>query len=375
MHFLQIDGPRFNILDSAYGFQIRTSYLFADVSTIVGNTTFLITYDYIIKNLSLTRLCELVLRYPDSPPEIIEIIEGYFQMLKTMKALKHAPNNVFIAFKKVERSIQIAIKPILSGISTHAKSCGFEGIFELYKDDFFVFYNPEVDSISHKNTTINIFKVLANKAPINAIDVSIWLLPNIFYVSDIFDSDAITDINLIEENKPYLIKCITLTNYVFVSPAELTAIKQQLENEIIPFKKAMEQWAMDCHKSTNGIDSFKNKVLPTLKDTQAVIENNALFRHSRSVEAGKMVIDLHFGEVSPLLLWHYYLLHNVITDEEYNQLIEEYNTISPYTIPVILFAPDNLPFSRIDIEYYSKLGEIKLNTEVTATKKSIDIDG
>ena len=374
MHFIQIDLPKYHMLDASFGFQIRTSYLFSDISTIIGNTTFLITYDYVIKNISTARKCELVLKYPDTTQELKTIVDGYFDMVKTLKSYKHAPNNIFVAFKKIENNLLKVINPLLTGISVHAKASGYEGIFEFHTDDIFVFFNAESDSIQNKNTTINVFKVLENKAPKNAIDSSIWLLPNIFYASDIYDFDAITDVSLIEANKPYLIKSIKLTNYNFISPAELTAIKHQLENEILPFKTAMEEWAINCHTATNGVDTFINKVLPTLKDTQDAIENNALLKHTRSVEAGKKVINLHMGEVTPPMLWRYYMLHEVLTENEYDQLLEEYKTQPPYTIPVIIFAPERIPFNRIDIENYAKLKETVVTADVIATKKSIDID-
>ena len=203
---------------------------------------------------------------------------------------------------------------------------------------------------------------------------AIWLLPIVFYASDIYDFDAITDINLIEGNKPYLIKCIELTNYIFITPAELTAIKHQLQNEIIPFKIAMEEWAIACRKETNGVSTFKNKVMPTIKDTQAAIENNAILKHSRSIETGKLVTSLYFGEVNPPMLWKYYTLHDLMTEEEFDRLEEEYNSQPAYTLPIILFIPESIPFQRIDIDYYAKLAEQIEPTEVVATKKSINID-
>ena len=136
----------------------------------------------------------------------------------------------------------------------------------------------------------------------------------------------------------------------------------------------MEEWAIACRKETNGVSAFKNKVMPTLKDTQMAIENNAILKHSRSVEAGKMVTNLYIGEVNPPMLWKYYELHRLITDEEFDRLEEEYNSQPAYTIPIILFIPEAIPFKRIDIDYYAKLAEQIEPTEVVAAKKSINID-
>ena len=375
MHFIQLDIPNNGGLDSPFAFQIRTAYLLSDVSNIIGTSTFLITFDHVVKNLTVPQLCELVMRDSDKQdPVLIKIIDAYAEMGKQLKEMKHAPTKLFIAYKSFENTLRKALNSWTDGVADHVKKTGYKGIFELYEENSFVFYHPSISIPITNNTHIDILQVLRNKAPMNAINTSIWLMPLTFYTTNIYDCDAITELNLIEENKPYLIKCLTLSNQLFASTTELTAIKHQLENEIIPFKTAMEEWAIACNKETNGIDCFKNKVFPTIAQTQRTLDNNTLLKHLQVIDAGKISISLYMGEVPPPTLWKYYKDSGMLNEDEFATLVEEYKASLPYTVPVILFIPDDSPFQRYNLT--EKQEEIERNelNEVLIPKKSIMID-
>ena len=375
MHFLQLDIYNNGQMDGHFAFQVRTAYLLSDVTNIIGPSTFLITFDHVVKNLTVPQMCEIVMNDPrNQDPILIQIIEKYMEMSKEMRGMKHAPNKVFIAFKDFENTLKKALRSWSGSISDHAKNSGYIDIFDLYNEETFIFYHPTIEPSFIDKTLLNVLDLLSNKAPLNAIDVSVWLMPLTFYTTDIYDCDAITDINLVEENKPYLIKCLTLTNQLFATQTELTAIKHQLENEIIPFKTAMEEWAIACRKKTNGIDCFRNKVYPTIKETQRTIENNTLLTHLQIIDAGKIAISLYMGEVAPPTLWKFYMLTGMLKEENFTKLVEEYNTDLPYTLPIILFVPDEAPLERYNLS--EKLEEIERvnNNDVYVPKKSILID-
>ncbi len=375
MHFIQLDIPNNGGLDSHFAFQARTAYLLSDVANIIGSSTFLITFDYVVKNFTVPQLCELVLRDVDKQdPALIQIIDAYMEMGKEMKEMKHAPTKLFIAYKSFENTLRKSLNSWMGGVSDHAKNAGYKGLFELYNENTFSFYHQTIETKMPDNKYLNVMKVLGNKAPLNAIDTSIWLMPLTFYTTDNYDCDAITDINLIEENKPYLIKCLTLTNQLFATTTELTAIKHQLENEIIPFKTAMEEWAIACNKETNGIDSFKNKVLPTLSATQHALDSNTLMKHLQVIDAGKIMIHLYMGEVTPPTLWKFYKNTGMIKEEDLTSLMKEYDANVPYTVPVIVFVTDDAPLQRYNLA--EKIEEIEKNeiSDVFFTKKNIMID-
>ena len=375
MHFIQLDIPNNGEIDSHFAFQIRTAYLLSDVTNIIGTSTFLITFDHVVKNLTVPQLCELVMRDVNKQdPVLIQIIDAYMEMGKEMKGMKHAPNKVFIAYKSFENTLRKALNSWTGGVAEHVKKTGYNGIFELYDENTFAFYHPSIETPYTNKTHIDVLEVLRNKAPINAIGTSIWLMPLTFYTTDYYDCDAITDINLIEENKPYLIKCLTLSNQLFATTTELTAIKNQLNNEIIPFKTAMEEWAIACKRETNGIDCFKNKVFPTIPETQHTLNNNTILKHLKIIDVSKISISLYMGEVTPPTLWKFYKTSEMLKENEFAALVEEYNANLPYTVPIILFIPDDAPFKRYNIaEKIEELEKSELD-DVFVPKKSIMID-
>ena len=376
MNFLQIDLENGGELDGYFGFQARTAYLFADITNIVGHSTFLITFDYVVKNLKVSQMCEIAYRNPKTDPELLGVVDSYLNMEKQMKSFKHAPNHLFISFKRFENNLKIILKDWMNTISALSKSSGYAGIFELYKEDSFVFFHPDPTGDMKIRTYIKVLDVLNNTAPFNTVDKSIWLMPFLFYSTDIFEEDVITEVDLIEENKPYLIKSLQLNNFNFLSSPELTSVKFDMQLNIQPFRTAMETWALQCHKGPNGVSSFKEAVVPTLKDTQQAIANNPILQHLRSIEAGQIVINLYIGEVTPLMLWKFYTRNQLITPEQLTELTDAYLLQPPRTIPVIFFLHEHMKLGRIDFDKVQAQIDEPINTdiEITSTRKYIDID-
>ena len=376
MHFLQIDINNHGQFDGHFAFQIKTAYLLSDVTNIIGPSTFLITFDHVAKNLTVPQICVIVVRDAENQdPALIGVIEKYLKMCKDMRAMKHAPNKVFIAFKDFENTLKKALESWTISISTQSKNSGFKGIFELFEENTFAFYHPTNETTIPDKAHLNVLQVLSNKAPLNAIDNSIWLMPLTFYTTEIYECDAITDINLISTETPYLIKCLTLTNNLFASQTELTAIKQQLANEILPFKTAMEEWALACRKGSTGSECFKNKVYPTIKETQDAIENNTIIKHLQIVDAGKIAISLFMGEVAPPTLWKFYMLTGMLSKEDFENLVAEYDNGLPYSLPVILFIPDEAPLERYNLTVkIEEIENLKITVAQNSFKKSILID-
>lgn len=374
MNFIQIDYENGGILDGHFGYQIRTSYILADETNIVGHSTFLITFDYIVSKLTVVQMCKLVHATPQNEVELLTVIDAYLDRLKALKAMKHPPTLLYQNFKKFENSLKTTLRSWMGGVSLQAKNAGFEGIFEMFDINKFTFYNPEIENSAPNKNSLNIFSALSNKAPTNAIDVSIWLLPFMFYTTYNFDFDIITDISLIEQGKPYLINSLTLPNYLLVTPTELTAIKLQLQNEIIPFKTAMNEWAIACRSEENSSEMFKTKVVPTFSDTQAKIDNNEIIKHLKKVETDKIEIDLMIGEVSPISFWRFYKQHKLLSETQYNTLEEEYNSQKPYTLPVILFQPSNSKINRLNLKETQNKIENIVQEDIVAARKSISVD-
>ena len=165
-----------------------------------------------------------------------------------------------------------------------------------------------------------------------------------------------------------------LNNYIFISSPELTALRFDIQNNTSSFRTAMEEWAIQCSKGKNGINCFKEKVFPTLLETQKVIEDNPILKHLRSIEAGKMVINLYIGEVSPIMLWKFYARNQMITPEELTHLSDKYALQSPYTIPIVFFLPENFKLNRLDFGKMKEELEPPVSINVTSTRKFIDID-
>ena len=204
------------------------------------------------------------------------------------------------------------------------------GIFNIY---FFIENNEEI-----KGNSISIDDTFRNKTPTGTIDKTILLLAEGFYNETIFEDKAITDIDLLEEGKPYLIKCLDLPNLNTLTSPEMNKLKNQIHPHISLFKAETEVWANLCYTEKNGMHYFREKVLPTMQSVQETIVNDSVLKQWDNLDAFKITSAIYFGEVTPPMIWKYYKNANVIKPELYDLLMADYLLIESYTIPVMVFA-------------------------------------
>jgi len=358
-------------IDQFFAYQLKVAYILSDVLNAVGNCPFAITFEKSQATMTIDEKVYLVDKVENADEELKGLIELYFEVRKNFKSMKHPPNNIFLNYKNVQNAMGIALKTWESSLIDYFKKAGYIGLLNVCAKNVFDIYYLEDGEESEGR--LNNLDLLTNKSPKNAIDNSIWSMPTWFYVDNFFDKQAISDIKSISDKKPYFIKCLDLPNINFISIAELTAIKNQISSSIQNFKAKTDLWAQQCYQTKGGATYFKENIYPIIPSIQKVIDDNPIIQHCLSQPAGSVKISLFLGEVTPPILWKYYLYFKQITEMEYNNLMNGYKSLKKYTIPVLLFMNVNsdlklttLPKAEAEI--------IVPQTDVLAVRKHINID-
>ena len=355
----------------ADAFGIRIAYLLSDYMNLIGNSTFLMTLEPILKTFSLAQRLKILYNFPYCEPEFKLIAENYFDFQKQMRALKHPTNAVFLAGRKLEKTVEDIIQGWLDNFRVNLNKDGFIGLLELA--DYISFGLHHADSLPGKSSRGHLCtqEVINNQQPDGAVNNSIWMQSGLFYQADFFETMVATSVDMIEEDMPYFIKAFEFPNLNILNTIELKSIKAQFATELQPFKAMMDEWAVQCYK-TGGKDYFIEKIVPSFAHIQEMIDNNPILHHLSSIKEGKVTASVYFGEVSPLIHWSFYYSHNLLSDIEYNLLVNNYNDLPNHTIPILLFLPtmDGLTLGEKEEE----TAEEEVPDTIQAVRKFINID-
>lgn len=354
---------------SAYG--IRAAYLLSDYLNLIGNSTFLITIEEVLKSFSFIQRIKLMKNMPFCDPLMVEVIEDYLYFQKEFKAMKHPPNSVFLAGKKMESALDTLMKDWIIDFNRNLNRDGFGDLLELIDDNCFDIHSIDETEGNSRRGHLCALEVLNNKQPEGAIGNSIWMMPTIFYHTNFFETLIATSVDMIEDDMPYLIKAFEFPNLNILNITELKSIKTQLSSQLLTYKTAANDWAEHCYKS-GGTDMFINKVFPTFTHLQETLKNNPILNHLMCIKEGQYTVSFYMGEVSPLIFWKYYHHHGLLTDEAYNDNVEKYNHLPNYTIPIMFYTPTIGGFVLEGEEIES--AEPDTVEEIQAVRKHINID-
>ncbi len=373
MRCIQLDFPVDNFNGYEFAYKVRAGYLLSTMMSVAGASTFYITYNYIVKSLSSlnkarfiygSRMC--------NDEEVTEIIESFFQDHKEFKSIKHPPTQYFQAFKKLERELERVLDEWSDTFKARLAYHGYNGLLELVHDDYFVISNCDTLSVIENMKNLSATDLLTNKPTIPGADYAVWMMPEKFYNEDVFETFVAESIEEIEPDMPYFIKCFDLPNLNMLSSSELISVRIHLGELIDPIKNEIEKWALSCYMS-NGNEPFIKKVLPRMSSLQKAIDENPIIKHLKSIPAGCISAPVYMGEISPLILWKYYFEKKVLKEEEYNTLVNEYDSILNYTIPVMLFTAPGVGLKLI-LNSDLKESEVSEEVVITASKKYLEID-
>jgi hypothetical protein len=340
---------------------------------VAGASTFYITYSFIVKSLaSLNKARFIYGSRMCNDEDVTEIIETFFQDHKEFKSIKHPPTQYFQAYKKMEKEMEKVLDAWSETFKARLAYHGYNGLLELIDDDYFVISHCDNLSVIENMKNLSVPDLLTNVITIPNTNNAVFLMPEKFYHENYFETLVAETIEEIEPDVPYFIKCFDLPNLNMLLSKELISVRKHLAELIEPFKTEVENWATACYQS-NGNELFINKVLPTMASLQKSIDENPIIIHLKSTPAGSVSAPIYMGEVSPLILWKYYLEMKLLKEDEYNKLVEAYNSLPNYTIPVMLFTAPNVGLSLL---LNSDVKETDVDEEVviTASKKYLDID-
>ena len=354
-------------------FGIRIAYLLSDYFNLIGNSTFLITIEEVLKIFTLPQRVKMLLNMPNCEPDFRMIAENFLDFQKQVRSMKHPPNAVFQAGRKLENAIDTIVQEWIEAFKTNLQRDGFTDLIYLtdYEDNSFEIHNADHPVGKSQKGHLCGMEVLNNLQPENAIGNSIWMQSDSFYHANFFETMVATSVDMIEDDMPYFIKAFDVPNLNILNITELKSIRTQLAAGLIPFKTVMDEWATQCYQS-GGKDHFIDKVLPSLAKLQEELDNNPILNHLSSIKEGKITISAYLGEVSPLILWKYYHHYKVLTEDEYNTLVNNYDNLPNHTIPILLYMPTMGGFELGEEE--AEIVEAEIPTSIEAVRKHINID-
>ena len=373
MRCIQLDFTTDNFQGYEYAFRIRTGYLLSDMLNLVGYSSHLITISPFIKQLPVekrakfmydTKLCD--------DGDMLEVLENFLDQQKEFKSMKHPPNNIFLLSKKVENALANIVTEWLVGFDKNLAKHGLAGLLELCLNDSFEINGIEADLGIERENYYLAKNLLNNKIVGHNINNSIWLMPEVFYHENYFETLVATNIEDIEEDMPYLIKCFDMPNLNILSVKEMESLKKMFNLVLTSFKTETQEWANQCYQS-NGKKHFIEHVLPTMPSIKEAIEASEIINHLKSIPAGQLCASVYMGEISPLILWNYYHFNKLLSEDDYNELVEGYDSLPNYTVPIMLFFSPGNELKLLKNEETESL-EVAEPTEVATVRKYINID-
>lgn len=356
----------------ADAFGIRIAYLLSDYINLIGNSTYLITLEATLNTFSLAQRVKLLYDLPDCEDDFKLVADNYFDFNKQVRSMKHPPNNIFLAGRKLEKTIETIVQDWIENFKVNLDKKGFNGLLELSDNINLGMHHADKLIGKSENGHLCALEVINNQQPLNAICNSIWMQSSFFYHTDFFETMVATSLDMMEEDMPYFIKAFEFPNLNILNVTELKSIKTQIATDILPFKSMLDEWALQCYAS-GGTHYFIEKMVPSFAQIQETLDNNPILHHLSGINEGKVKISVYFGEVSPLIHWKFYHHHKMLTDEAYETLVNNYNELPNYTIPVLLYIPSSTGLILGEDQEEETI-EMETPTKVEAVRKHINID-
>jgi len=338
MRCISLDFVDKDLIDPAYAYKINVGYILSDYLDIIGHTVFLLTLERRFPKMSLLHKAGIVAAFQKSEPEAKKAFEDFFVQQKQKNSVKHLPTNLFVLSKKYELQMEKVVNEWILLVQTNMRKAGYFSFYYCFDKGIFENHSLVETREEVKGTLIMKQDIFENKAPIDGINKMIWLLTEGFFNDSIYEEAATTNLDLIEDDKPYLIKCLDLPNLNTLTSPEMGNLKDQVNGHITLFKAEAEVWATKCYSGKDNASYFKEHLFPTMQSVQTAIENDSILKQWSNMDIVKKTSAVYFGTVSPSMLWKYYKNALIIKPALYDQLMANYLLGERYTIPVMVSA-------------------------------------
>ena len=338
MRCISLDFPEGDLINPAYAYKINVGYILSDYLDIIGSTVLLLLLERKFKKMSLRDKADTVAKFQTKEPEAMKMFDEFFAQQKQKNNMKHLPNNLFLIIKKNELVIEKIVNNWMTRVQTMLRDDGFFSFYNCFDKGIFENHYLVDTKEQVKGSSLLVEDLFSNTAPIDMVDKTIWLLAEGFYNETIFEDGAVMDIDLAEEGKPYLIKCLDLPNLNTLTSHEMGNLKDQIHEHITVFKSETEVWATKCYTEKGGMHYFRENVMPTMQLVQFAVENDSVLKQWDNLDIVKKTSSVYFGEVTPPMIWKYYKNDLMIKTWLYEKLMADYILTEGYTIPVMVFA-------------------------------------
>ena len=265
MRCISLDFVDGGLINPAYAYKTSVGYILSDFIELIGSTVLLLALERRFFKMPLEIKVEIVASFQKHDPETKKAFDEFLAIQKRKKHTKHLPTNIFVHLKRLEFGTDRIVNDWMISLQTMLKKEGFFSFYQCFDLGIFNIYFFAETRDAVRYNTILIDDLFINKTPTGTIDNTILLLAKGFYNETIFEEVAVTDINQIEEGKPYLIKCLDLPNLNTLTSPEMRILKAQIHPHISVFKAEAEAWTNKCYTEKNGINYFKEKLMPTMQ--------------------------------------------------------------------------------------------------------------
>ncbi len=366
---------------------LKLSYLFADSLIAGGQVAANIMFEkeqkkYSFKKKLLFILSQISNRENEDAKKQTAQLLDFIALDKKVQKLKHIPNQVFVSLKRSSGIYINWFSGMAIELAESHQKLGISAMYSWFEDKVLEFSVSGLcvgEERRKKDTEKNVTELLALLFQSNSND-SILVFP-----SDLIGNNYLTPSekeDLVEkEGMPLkgvnIYDCFKVQSIASLTSLELKALRGQLNESFIEFRRKVEDWILYCKQNdeiNSQVKRLKEDVLPCTIAIDEILQKNQMlncFENNAKLDTLDFMVYLGIAPVKSILKYY----------EEFKVLDIDMLTLMRATIAQSNDYPKFLPIVCIlsDYRFLEKMEELmeieKLeNLDPTRKKKSILVD-
>ena len=354
-----------------FGYELRAGYILSNVFNTVGITTAMMMFPELWKRMSFETKLKFVEKNTRDNENSVKFYGIFRDIQKRNKSIKHLSGDLLRKYKVIENTVSKALEDYGNAFIALGKDAGINIMTPLWERGLFNAWTIDDSENSKSINSKDKLNVLNHTEPVNANFESVWLMSYDFFKTMLNPKNCCTVVEGIAPNRSFLIKAFELPDLNILSQQELEALNHQLPLQIGGFLETVDDWAKECYKG-DATTLFLEALQPMFEVTNNLLSNNDILDHCNSVHFGKKRTHVFMGAISQIEIWNFYCNEGVISEEEKQELEEEYKNNKPYLVPVMLFGSNEDLYAPVEV---GEEEDVEVSIEdVVSAKKFISLD-
>lgn len=351
---------------------LKGCYLFADRLVVAGQTGADLTFEKDFKYFNVLKRSKLMLsEYKmsenENRDEMVASFEHFIKATKQIQNYKHPPRDLFVSYNKMLSIYDGIFKGYVEHVISQFDLYDISDMANLLGDDIIEIILPEM-SVGHEftgkdaaersaNCILSMMFPSKNEAP-SILAFPSNLAQNPYDIHDKFTTDDVKEDDLSFDDI-HIFHTFTIPSVAGFSPTKLKAIRNQLIDSGIDFRKKIDEWIMYCKDDNTAemkIEYFNNEVYPNLFECfNTYINNNLLVNKGLTLPLDAKDIYIYMGVASLKAIWKFYEYYKILDEPVLTILRNKTSNMEKY--------PDYLPVMCFMTQYRNKDEMIKIDAD------------